>query len=102
MEKKALNPYHILIQAIPKRQLSSKEKGLGRILDRLIFRYRGVSLITSNTIKLEQEPKELEACPISPIVTGPDFLVFLSKPVLSFRPFRDPAHPRLAMPKNHG
>jgi hypothetical protein len=41
-EEKALNPCHILVQAIPKRQLSSKEEGLGRILDQLIFRYRRV------------------------------------------------------------
>jgi hypothetical protein len=32
-EEKTLNPCYILAYAIPKRQLSSKEEGLGRILD---------------------------------------------------------------------
>jgi len=45
IEEKALNPCHILVQAIPKRQLSSKEEGLGRIFDQLIFRYRGIYLL---------------------------------------------------------
>jgi len=33
IDEKALNPCHILIQAIPKRQLLSKEEILSRILD---------------------------------------------------------------------
>jgi hypothetical protein len=105
-EKEDLNPCHILIQAIPKRRLSSKEEGLGRILDQLIFRYKGIFFITSKTIKLERELEleleELESCPLTPTVKGFDFLIFLLKPVLSCVLFRDPAQPRLATPKKHG
>jgi hypothetical protein len=77
IEEKALNPCHIVVQAIPRRQLWSKEN---RILDQLIFRYRGVSLILAKTI-------ELESCPLTPIIKGPDFLRFLLKPGLSLGHF---------------
>jgi hypothetical protein len=74
IEEKALNPCYIF-ESYPKASSRPKKEGLGRILDQLISRFRGLSLITSKTVKLERERerelKELELAPYPLLLKDP-------------------------------
>jgi len=72
IEENALNPCHTLVQAIPKRQLWSKEEMLGREKDQLIFRYRGIIPYTDKIVDLEWERYLGPALnPLPPLLKGP-------------------------------
>ena len=71
--EKALYLCHIPVQAIPKRQV---------FLERKVVAGFWINLSRTRTR------------PLFPI-KGPDFLIFLLKPALSFGLFRDLAHARL-------